>query len=92
MLFCNGVRSIAGETSRSDKVAVSDEIRQLIREMSIVRSAARVSSTGAPASASMNAQPLGRIIGVERQIGAPGLEDAEQPHQHRPVLPPGCPA
>ena len=28
-------------------------------------------------------QPLGRIIRVERQIRAPGLEDAEQPHQHR---------
>ena len=28
-------------------------------------------------------QPLGRIVRVERQIGAAGLEDAEQPHQHR---------
>ena len=28
-------------------------------------------------------QPLRRIVRIERQIGAPGLEDAEQPHQHR---------
>src|SRR3954452_25382883 len=28
-------------------------------------------------------KPLGRIIRVERQIGAPGLEDADKPHQHR---------
>ena len=27
-------------------------------------------------------QPLARIAGVERQIGAAGLEDAEQPDQH----------
>ena len=27
-------------------------------------------------------QPLGRIVRVERQIGAAGLEDAEQPDQH----------
>ena len=28
-------------------------------------------------------QPLRRVVRIERQIGAPGLEDAEQPHQHR---------
>ena len=28
-------------------------------------------------------QPLRRIVRIERQIGAAGLEDAEQPHQHR---------
>src|SRR3954467_11196322 len=28
-------------------------------------------------------QPLGRIIRVERQIRASGLEDADKPHQHR---------
>ena len=28
-------------------------------------------------------QALGRIVGIERQIGAAGLEDAEQPDQHR---------
>ena len=27
-------------------------------------------------------EPLGRVVGVERQIGAAGLEDAEQPDQH----------
>ena len=27
-------------------------------------------------------QPLRRVVGVERQIGAAGLEDAEQPDQH----------
>src|SRR4051794_1494248 len=28
-------------------------------------------------------QPLGRIIRIERKIRAPGLEDADKPHQHR---------
>ena len=28
-------------------------------------------------------EPLGRVVRVERQIGAAGLEDAEQPDQHR---------
>ena len=27
-------------------------------------------------------EPLGRVVRVERQIGAAGLEDAEQPDQH----------
>jgi hypothetical protein len=31
----------------------------------------------------MNASRSGGIVRIERQIGAPGLEDAEQPHQHR---------
>ena len=27
-------------------------------------------------------EPLGRVVGVERQIGAAGLEDAKEPDQH----------
>ena len=41
-----------------------------------------VTSTGAPASSSMKASRSARIVRVERQIGAAGLEDAEQPHDH----------
>ena len=37
-----------------------------------------VSSTGAPASSSMKRQALPRVAGIERQVGAAGLEDAEQ--------------
>ena len=41
-----------------------------------------VTSTGAPASASMNASRSGRIAGIERQIGAARLEDADEPDDH----------
>ena len=41
-----------------------------------------VSSTGAPASSSMKARRSGRIAGIERQIGAAGLENAEQRDHH----------
>ena len=41
-----------------------------------------VTSTGAPASASMKARRSWRIGGIERQIGAAGLEDAEEPDDH----------
>ena len=41
-----------------------------------------MTSIGAPASASMKAEPLRRVGGIERQIGAARLEDAEQPHDH----------
>ena len=46
------------------------------------RSAVRVTSTGAPASASMKARRPWRVVGIERQVGAAGLEDAEQGDHH----------
>ena len=45
-------------------------------------SACWVTSTAAPASASMKAEPLARIVRIERQVGGAGLQDAEQPHHH----------
>ena len=44
-------------------------------------SAVVVISNGAPASCQHECQPLGRVARVERQIGAPRLENAEEPHQ-----------
>ena len=46
------------------------------------RSAGCVTTTGAPASASMKASRSCGIVGIERQIGAARLEDAEQPDHH----------
>ena len=41
-----------------------------------------VTSTGAAGIGQHEGQPLARIVRIERQIGAAGLEDAEQPDHH----------
>ena len=54
-----------------------------LRRRAAARAApACVTSTAAPASASMNASRSRGIVRIERQVGAAGLEDAEQPDHH----------
>ena len=72
-----GARAIAASRRRAAPAR-----RTAVGSGSRSSSAAWVTSTGARASASMNAQPLRRVVRVERQIGAARLEDAEQPDHH----------